>query len=197
MLTSRDREVLTWIEKYKSITVSQCTYLFFGGNYEVCRRRLKKLEEMNFLKSSPSVLLKSKIYFNEKQLSEHDLFIIEFLKAIKVNGGEIVQFEIKPHYMDNSIIPDAYIVFSYNGNVYFTLLEVDLTHYTSHSKMKKYEELFKTGELQSKCFENFPIIVVGRPTEGIRYNSNNFSVIYLDLFYNNLNNLLLHNSSIL
>lgn len=197
MLTKRDREVLTWIEKYKSITVSQCTYLFFNNSYETCRRRLKKLEEMNFLKSSPSVLLKSKIYFNEKLLSEHDLFVIEFLKAIKLNNGEIIEFEMKPHYMENKIIPDGFIIFSYNNNVYFILLEVDLTHYTSNSKMQKYEELFKTNELQDKCCGTFPIIVVARPTNGIRYNSYNFNCIYLDLYYSNINNILLHNPTII
>lgn len=197
MLTSRDKEVLTWIEKYKSITVSQCTYLFFNGCYESCRRRLKQLESFNFLKSNPSVLLKSKIYFQEKLISEHNLFVYEFLKVVKMNGGEIIDFKIQPQYMDRQIKPDAFIIFSYNGNVFFILLEVDLTHYTSNLKMQKYEELYKSGELQKDCCNTFPIVVLARPTQGIRYNSYNFNCVYLDLYYSNINSLLLHNHSII
>lgn len=197
MLTNRDREILTWIQDYKSITLSQCTYLFFNGNYEGCRRRLKQLESMELLRSISNTLLKTKVYYQEKLLNDHSLFIYEFLKIIKINGGEIIKFEVQPQYLNKQIRPDGFVIFSYNNNVYFIILEVDLTHYTSNSKMKKYEELYKTGELQKQCYGTFPIVVIARPTSGIRYNSNNFNVIYLDLFFNNLNNLLLHNSSII
>lgn len=197
MLTQRDREVLTWIQDYKSITLSQCSYLYFNGNYEGCRRRLKQLEDMEILKSSQSILLKSKVYFQEKIVSEHDLFIYEFLKVIKLNGGEIIKFIKQPNYMDKKIRPDAFIIFSYNKNVYFIILEVDLTHYTSNIKMQRYEELYKSGELQKQCYGTFPIVVIARPTTGIRYNSSNFPVVYLDLYYSNIINLLLQNSSIL
>lgn len=197
MITQRDKEILTWVQDYKSITLSQCTYLYFNGNYEGCRRRLKQLEDMNFLKSVPNSLLKSRVYFNEKLIKDHDLLIYEFLKVIKSNGGEIIKFQTQPNYMDKKIRPDAFIIFSYQSNVYFILLEVDLTHYTTNSKMKKYEELFKTGELQKECCGTFPIIVIARPTEGIRYISYNFHTVYLDLYYSNIINLLLLNSSIL
>lgn len=154
-LTQRDREILTWIQDYKSITLSQCTYLFFNGNYEGCRRRLKQLESFGLLKSIPNVLLKTRVYYQERLLSDHDLFIYEFLKIIKINSGEIIQFQLKPQYLDKKIVPDCFIIFSYNGNVFFILLEVDLTHYTSNSKMKRYEELYKTGELQIYVAKHF------------------------------------------
>jgi hypothetical protein len=196
MLTKRDREVLTWLEEYKSVTLSQSTYFFFNGIYESARRRMNQLEEMGFLKSINNNLLNSKVYFQNKLIRDHNLFIYEFLKVIKMNGGEIIKFETQPQYMDKKIRPDAFIIFSFQGNVYFILLEVDLTHYTSNTKMQKYEELYKTGELQEQCCGTFPIVVIARPTNGIRYNSANFNVIYLDLFYSNIDKLLLHNSSI-
>jgi hypothetical protein len=197
MLTQRDRDILTWIEDYKSITLSQCTYLFFNGCYEGCRRRLKQLEQNELLKNCPNSWLNSKVYYNNKLLSDHNLFIFEFLKVIKQHGGEIIKFKLQPQYLDKKIRPDAFIIFSYEGNVYFVLLEVDFTHYTSNIKMRRYEELYKTGELQEQCCNTFPIIVIARPTQGIRYNSHNFNVVYLDLYYNNISTLLLHNSNIL
>lgn len=196
-LTKRDREILQFIQDYKSISLSQCVYLFFNGNYEGCRRRLKQLEDFGLLKSIQNPLLKSRVYFQERLLTDHDLFIYEFLKVVKLNGGEIIQFQIKPQYLQGKIIPDAFVIFSYNNNVYFILLEVDLTHYTSNSKMKRYEELYKTSEVQNQCCGTFPIIIIARPTEGIRYNSYNFNVVYLDLYYSNIYNLLFHNSSII
>lgn len=190
MLTERDRDILTWIEEYKSITVSQAQYLFFKNSYEGARRRLKQLEDMNFIKSYPNTLLKSKVYFNEKMLSEHNLFIIEFLKTIKKLDGEILEFKTQPSYMDKKIRPDAFVIFRYKNDVYFILLEVDLNHYTSNSKMQRYEELYKTGELQNMCFGTFPFIIISRPTKGIRYNSKHFNVIYTDLYYSDINNFL-------
>lgn len=198
MLTSRDREILTWIQDYKAITVAQCTEILFNGNYEGCRRRLKQLEDMELLKSYITRYSKEKVYYQEKKLSEHDLNIYNFLKVIKKNSGDIIKIQNQPQYMDGKIRPDAFVVFSYQGNVYFILLEVDLTHYTSNSKMQRYEELYKTGELQTQCYGTFPIIIITRPTmDGIRYNSSNFNVVYLDFYYSNISSLLFHNSSIL
>lgn len=190
MLTRRDREILTFIEDYKSITLNQAQYIFFNGNYECARRRLKQLENMNFIKSLPNALLNSKTYFNIKLLKDHDLLTIEFISSIKKLGANIIEFKTQPTYLDKKIRPDAKIVFEYNDNVYFVLLEVDLHHYTSNSKMQRYEELYKSGELQEECYGTFPIIVISRPTTGIRYNSNNFNTVYTDIYYNSIERLL-------
>lgn len=197
MLTQRDRKVLTWIQDYKAISVAQCTELFFNGNYEGCRRRLKQLEDMELLKSYITKYSKEKVYYHDKKMSEHDLNVYNFLKVIKKNNGDIIEIQNQPQFLDGAIRPDAFIIFSYNKMVFFILLEVDLTHYTSNSKMQKYEEFYKTGELQDKCCGTFPIVVIARPTNGIRYNSANFNVVYLDLFYSNILNLLLQNTTII
>ncbi|NFS12591.1 hypothetical protein FDE77_15320 [Clostridium botulinum] len=193
MLTERDRKVLTWVQDYKAITVDQASTLFFNNSYESARRRLKQLEQMELLESSTSVVLNNKFYFDNSPISDHNLLVLEFIKVIKKQGAELIDLKIQPNYLNDKIRPDAFIIFSYNNNVYFILLEVDYTHYTSNIKMKRYEELYKTGELQKECYNTFPIIVISRPTKGIRYNSKNFHVVYLDLFYNNIVRLLLQN----
>ncbi|WP_252242918.1 replication-relaxation family protein [Clostridium sp. ZS2] len=195
MLTSRDREVLTWIESYKAITINQASVLFFNSSYESARRRLKQLEDMQFLKSY-LLNTKEKVYYFNKKISKHDLLVYDFIKVVKEHGGELIKLKIQPNYLNRAIRPDAFIIFSYKSMVFFILLEVDLNHYTSNSKMQRYEELYKSGELQKQCYNTFPIIVISRPIEGIRYNSKNFNVIYLDLLYNNISNLLLENSNI-
>lgn len=197
MLTSRDREVLTWIEKYKAISINQCSVLFFNNSYEGARRRLKQLEEMQHLKSYVIRESKEKIYYWDKKISKHDLLILDFIAAMKFNGAELLEYKYQAQYLNGEIRPDAFMIFRYRDKVLFVLLEVDLHHYTSNIKMQTYEKLFKNGELQEKCLGTFPIVVIARPTDGIRYNSSNFPVVYLDLYYNNINSLLLQNPNIL
>ncbi|MGG7146317.1 hypothetical protein ACQPVA_05925 [Clostridium butyricum] len=196
MVTDRDRKLLNFIEKYKSITISQAQYVFYGGNYEVARRRLKQMQDNKKLKCLPNELFKSKVYFDERKVSDHRLGVFEFLKIIKQNDGEILKFKTEPKFDTINIKPDAFVAFSYKDKVYMILLEVDLNHYTSNVKMQKYEQLYKSNEIQHKYNGYFPIILISRPTTGIRYNSRNFYTVYTDLYYSNLSNILLQNPSI-
>ncbi|MBY7009030.1 hypothetical protein FDB15_18380 [Clostridium botulinum] len=191
MLTERDRKVLKWIEDYKSISVPQATELFFNGIYESCRRRLKQLEDMELLKSYISQFSREKVYYQEKKLKDHELLVYDFLKVIKKEGAEIKTIKIQPQYLKGLIRPDAYIEFIYENNLYFIILEVDYTHYTSNIKMQLYEKLYREGTLQKQCYGTFPIVIISRPTlNDVRYNSSNFDVIYTDLHYNNLHSFL-------
>lgn len=197
MLTSRDREALTWIENYKALSINQASILFFNNSYEGARRRLKQLEEMQFLKSYIIKESKEKVYYWNKKIGKHDLLILDFIATMKFNQAELLDYKCKPQYLGGKLIPDAFMIFKYKDRVLFILLEVDLHHYTSNIKMQTYEELFKSEEIKSECFGTFPIILISRPTKGIRYNSKNFHVVYLDLLYNNIESLLLQNSSII
>ncbi len=191
MLTERDRQVLKWIEDYKAISVTQATELLFNGTYESCRRRLKQLEDMELLKSYISKFSREKIYYQEKKLKDHELLVYDFLKVVKKKGGEIRQIKLQPQYLKGLIRPDAYIEFTLENNLYFIILEVDYTHYTSNIKMQLYEKLYREGTLQKQCYGTFPIVIISRPTlNDIRYNSSNFDVIYTDLNYNNLHSFL-------
>ncbi len=191
MLTNRDRQILKWIEDYKAISVTQATELLFNGTYESCRRRLKQLEDMELLKSYISQFSREKIYYQEKKLKDHELLVYDFLKVVKKKGGEIRQIKLQPQYLKGLIRPDAYIEFTLENNLYFIILEVDYTHYTSNIKMQLYEKLYREGTLQKQCYGTFPIVIISRPTlNDVRYNSSNFDVIYTDLHYNNLQSFL-------
>lgn len=190
MLTERDREILTWVENYKAISINQASILFFNNTYEGARRRLKQLEEMNHLQHYNINDTKEKIYYYDKKLSKHDLLILDFIATLKKYNCELLEYKYQPQYLGGKIRPDAFIVFKKDNLVYFILLEVDLHHYTSNSKMQIYECLYKTGELQKKCCGTFPLVIIARPTKGIRYNSNNFQVIYTGLDYNNIDRFL-------
>lgn len=191
MLKERDREILRWIEDYKAISVPQATELFFNGIYESARRRLKQLEAMQLLKSYKSQLSEEKVYYQDKKLKDHDLLVYDFIKEVYKQGGILRKLKLQPRYLKDNIRPDAYIEFAYKRNIYFIILEVDYTHYTSNSKMQLYEKLYKEETLQKDCYGTFPIIIISRPSlNDIRYNSSNFEVIYTDLRFKNLSRLL-------
>ena len=116
---------------------------------------------------------------------------MDYVAELKRNGCEIIKIKRQPHYMNNSIIPDMYVVFSYKGQVYFTLLELDLYHSTSMTKFQRYEELYKSQELQKENYWQFPIHVIAKDNITTKYNSNNFDCIYTDLEYSTISTLLL------
>lgn len=189
MLTDRDKKVLNFIETYGALTVGQVTEMFFNGLDRSCRRRLPQLEEQGLLRSYTREFTKEKVYYMHKKKSTHDLYIMDFLKKAKQIGFNVRKLDLEPRYLNDTIRPDAYIQLRRGNEIYLILLEVDYTHYTSNSKMQKYENLFKSGEARVEGV--FPSVVIARPTKGIRYNSSNFRVIYTDLQYSNLEQLLI------
>lgn len=192
MITDRDKEVLKWIEGYKAITLRQATELFFKGNYKGASRRMVQLEDMGVLKSYISKAKKEKVYYQEKEVNDHRLYIYDYLKELKRLGCKLIDVKIEPIYLDGLIRPDAYVLFRYEDYKYITLLEVDYTHYTDNIKMNTlYEKLYSERGNYKEFFGTFPMIVISRPSKGIRYNSSNFEVIYTDLSYSKLEQLLL------
>lgn len=192
MITDRDKEIIKWIEEYKAITLRQSTELFFKGNYKGASRRMAQLEEMGVLKSYISKAKKEKVYYQERKVNDHRLYIYDYLKELKRLRCDLIDIKIEPEYLKGLIRPDAYVLFRYEDYKYITLLEVDYTHYTSNIKMNTlYEKLYSERENYKDFFGTFPIVVIARSTKGIRYNSGNFEVIYTDLSYSNLEGLLL------
>lgn len=192
MITKRDREVIKWIEDHRAVTVNQATYMYFNGGYEQCRRRLKQLEDRKILKSYTSKNLSQKVYYQEKKISDHDILVYDFIKEIKILGACVNKFIFQPNYCKGLLRPDAYVEFVYNKNLYMVILEVDLNHHTGTKKFQMYEYLYHSGEMQSKCYGTFPILVVSRPVVDIKYRSNNFEIVHTDLEYSKLDKLLLY-----
>lgn len=183
MLTSRDKEILRFIEEHKSLTIRQAQYLFFNGTYEGARRRLAELEKFGLLKSAISKGRSEKVYFDGKNLSDHDLYKIDYIANLKKMEFEILEFNSKPSYFNNKLKPDALVICRKNGYRYITFLEVDYTHYTDNIKLKTLYEKLAREEFKETSF----ILVVARPTPGIRYSPVEYDAIFTDLEFSNLN----------
>lgn len=189
MISDRDKKILSWIEEYKTITVKQATWIFFKGNYEGCRRRLKQLEGYGFIKSYTTKFKQEKAYYMDKKLSDHDLLIYDFIKEVYRLGGSLYSIKLQPRYLNDMIRPDALLTIALNDLAYFILLEVDYTHYTSINKIILYEQLYSTNELQTQCHNTFPILLIARPTH-LNINNTSFKLIQTDLNFADLNNSL-------
>ncbi|MFT8312931.1 MAG: hypothetical protein ABF633_01605 [Clostridium sp.] len=186
MLTKRDKDILIYLEKHKAITIMQSYRIFFNDckfGYDVARKRLKKLEDMEVLKSYKNQLTDEKIYYTEQKISAHDLYVLDFYSLLVFNNCKNIEFKIQPRYLKDMIRPDAFFKFEFNGNLYFILLEVDLTH-SSMPKMQTYERLYRSQELQEQCYGTFPLIVI-MGTHNIKYESTNFDIIYSDFKLSN------------
>lgn len=190
-LTERDNNLLIWIEKYKAITINQAKSIFFNGIYESARRRLFILEKEGYINSYYRNYNNEKVYYNDRRLSDHDLFVFDFIKYLKEKGCRLRKIKTQPRYLNDGLRPDAFIEFQYDNEVYFVLLEIDYTHYTSNMKMQMYEMLYKREELKKDCYGTFPIVIIARPNLNcIKYNSKNFDIIYTDYQFSNLDRLL-------
>ena len=180
----RDREVLRYLEDDEAISIQQATKIFFK-NYDSARRRLKQLEEMEILKSYINRITKEKVYYVDKKVSAHDLLRMDFYAELVNNGAKILEFKKQPRLLNDFIRPDAFIKFTKDNNLYFILLEVDLSHFTDSSKLQLYEKLYKENELQPKCYNMFPTLVLLKSQVTTTYKSQNFEVIYLDFTLRN------------
>ena len=191
MLTNRDLEILDWINKYKAISIEQCQILFFKGSYEAARRRLSILEKDKMIKSYISRASKQKVYYIDKKISDHDLYILDYLKELKKAGCNIVDIKIKPQYLNGVMIADAFVKFKFYKYTFNTILEVDFQHPTEEIKINTlYEKLAKEIDNYEEFNGRSFILVVAKPLVQNIYNSKNFDTVYTDLKFTNLANFL-------
>lgn len=199
MLTERDYRILRHIEEYRAISVKNACSLFFDGEYKseeyryrCAARRLQALEKKEVLCSYRNSYTDEKVYYTEKKVSPHDLFIQDAWRVLKEIGFEVIEFNTKCRLMNDQLRPDANIVAEIDGIKVQYFLEVDLNHYTSKSKLTRYEMFYKTEEFRELTEGRKPCLIITRPTHNkdIRYTSKVFDIVYTDLKYSNLERFL-------
>lgn len=191
MLTRRDKEILNWIQEYDVITINQAKSLFFNNVYDNARRRLRVLEQQGVLNSYICKDSKEKIYYIDKKRSQHDIYILDFIVKLISLDCNIVEFKLKPHYLNGDLIPDAFIKFSKDDDLYLVFLEIDYKHATELLKFKAlYERLYREKDRHDEFLNTFPIVVVANFKTTVRYTSSNFYCLYTSFEFDNLKDLL-------
>lgn len=181
MLSKTDKLLMVYLEKYHAITIKQAQRHFYKSTYgyDVAKKRLKQLEDIELLKSYKNPTTSEKVYYTDRKVSSHDLYILDFYSMLIDHDCSNIEFIKNPKYLKGIIVPDGFLKFEYNDSIYFILLEVDLTHTTSMGKFQLYEKLYRDNELKSKCLGTFPIIAVMGFDDCLKYESENFEVVYL------------------
>ena len=173
-LTKRDREILLFIEKYKSITIKQCSKIFYTNNkyaYYQSRKRLKLLCDNKLLKRYREDMRSETIYYSDKKLSYHDTKVIDVYAELVSKGCTIKDFKqeyIIPINTDNGkdkeYRADGLIEFEYQGYFYPLLIEIDYTHFTGEKKLM---DIYNSGYFQNKYKDMdtdiFPTVIIARP----------------------------------
>lgn len=138
MITERDKKILKWIESFNSITIDQCSKLFFSTSkmsYDLARKRLRYLNREGAIKRYRKDPKSETVYFMDKRLKVHDLKILDVIVALQqFNKTEIkiiIQNKIQINKFTSYVI-DATVVLD---NKYPILIEVDYTHYTNDKKI--------------------------------------------------------------
>ncbi|WP_075810070.1 hypothetical protein [Clostridium perfringens] len=199
MITQRDYTILRHMEMFRAISLKNVAGIYFQKEgykdknyaYKCASRRMKALENMGIVLSYINSYTQEKIYYTEKKVSPHDLFIQDFWRKLLELDFNVLEFNTKVNLMKGQLKPDAFIEAEIEGIKANYFLEVDLNHYTNKEKIVRYEMFYKSDELKKLCENRKPCLVITRPTHrDIRYTSNIFDIVYTDLKYTNLEKFL-------
>lgn len=161
MLMQRDREILRFVEEHGSITINQCSRMFYSNtnhSYDLARKRLKKIFEMcDELKEGTNIYTKEKIYFYNKKPSPHNVYILDFYSHLIQYNVKVLEYKREPQWMGGKYRSDAFFkIRDINGKIRILCLEVD---FTSNTRMEKYVDIFNSNEIQN-IYGGFPMIVI-------------------------------------
>lgn len=154
MITSRDLEVVDFLNEYKVASTSTIQELFFPSLL-TCQKRLKILSDEKRIKRIRDNINNQYIYFtkNHKQL-RHSLLVTDFYRELHKRTSEVLAFKIEPVLGD--IRPDAVMGYKINGKGYLGLLEIEISN--KGFKADKYNDFFDGGF--KKYFPSCPYIFV-------------------------------------
>ena len=195
----RDKEILVWIEKHKSITINQCAKIFFKESndknaYYQARKRLRLLYQNKYIKRFRNDMRHEAVYFLSKKLSYHDLKIFDIYAELTKLDADITNFkkEYSIKFKSKEYRVDALIEFNYNGYFYPLVVEIDYTHYTSKKKLLS---IYNSQHFQKKYKESlgendiFPTILIVRPFLPTTTNTLPFNVLYTNYTLQDINSI--------
>ncbi|MEG2412555.1 MAG: hypothetical protein RSA29_18575 [Clostridium sp.] len=160
MRTERDVNILRFVEAHGSITISQCSNMFFYKNiygYDQARKRLSNLKKEGFIKRYRKDPRTESVYYIEKPLKIHDLKLLDVYTKI-YNSFEITFYkrELKLDIPDKLFkqLNKSYIIdaaMSIERKVPL-LIEIDYTHYTSLDKIKEVVQFYENKNNRRHVF---------------------------------------------
>ncbi|WMJ81990.1 hypothetical protein RBU49_07000 [Clostridium sp. MB40-C1] len=184
MITSRDRKIINFIDKYGFLTIDQAAKLFFGNfktQYDIARRRLKKiLENGGYIRVFKNTETNQMIYAPEdsklRKVSKHDLLVMDYVADIKTLGAELEKIEFEKDF--DGAIADAFIIFKLGDYRYYHILEVQLRH--DYVDINRYKNVINT--ILNETNNTLPKLIIVQNTnhDYTKENRTDMEIIQLD-----------------
>jgi len=140
-LTTRDIDIINFMEKNQGATIDQIQKLFFPGYFSAANR-LRMLNNNKFIKAQIHPILGKKVYYLKKIPSYHSLVINDVAILLK-DKLDFMQreYKIKNNHVD--------CIFILKGGI-ILILEVDIFNRT---KGKKIDEIINSLDEKKAKFE--------------------------------------------
>lgn len=140
-LTSRDVNIIEFIQKNTGATIEQIQIMFFPS-YNTTKRRLRLLKEGNYLKCSIHPILNKKVYYIKKLPSYHSLVInhVCILLRDKI-------YKVQREFKVGKYRVDALLILN---NKDIIILEVDIFNKTSKNKFINIKNILNSKGLKFK-----------------------------------------------
>lgn len=165
MLTTRDNDVVEFLNEYKIASTDTISEILFPS-LSACQKRLKVLSDNQKVFRMRDSINQQYLYYTKKPKQlKHSLLVTDFYRELS-KRAYVRSFIIERQF--DYIRPDS--VFAYNG--YLAFLEVEISH--KGLDIVKYER-FKNSLDYKKFFPVFPkiFVVTDKPKE------NNLSIEFI------------------
>jgi len=201
MLTERDREIISFIDKIGYATIQNIADLFFSQNrfsYDLSRKRLKKIKEMgNYVRSFQNSETTETVYVpfesNKKKVSIHDIMVLNYICKLNLLGCNIECTEIEPIF--NNIKPDALVKFTFDNFQYAQLIEMQIRH--NLVDLDRYNNQNVMNAILDKTDNIIPKLIIIQDTK-INYAENNptlMDIIQMDTSLGDIPKTLMENKT--
>jgi len=150
-LTNQDQKILQFVEEFGSITINQCSNMFFNTQtqgYEMSRRHLKKLSNYKKIEITRDAYCNRNVYHMGKIPSYHTILILDYYTELIKNGAHIVYFKREQSWLNKSYFSDGYCCYKIGEKVIFDIIEVIRT---KNIETDKYIDIYKSGEAHELC----------------------------------------------
>jgi hypothetical protein len=161
VITDRDREMLNFVDNYGCITIHQAELMFYKNTnfgYDLARKRLNYLVNIDWLKSYRDKASNLKVFYNDKKYTYHRILALDYYANLVSLGAEMSFFKTEFEWVNGKIRSDAFVGFIFNNKPYWQFVEVITSH--NDLNLEKYETLYDTGEVQKLCLGKFPPVIL-------------------------------------
>jgi hypothetical protein len=158
MLTTRDHQIIEFIQDYKVATTSTIAEIFFPSK-AACYKRLEVIHQNKYIRRTRDFVSQEYIYHAKKdppQQLKHSLLVTDFYRELHKQANEVITFKIEPQYGD--IRPDAIFGYEYRGSRYMGFLEVEISN--KGFNYAKYERFNSNDNYKSFNLPVMPTVFV-------------------------------------